>query len=65
MIRFVTIFLVLSGIYFILDHRYPLPFNHEQLGLGVNHVGHSIFGVVLIAVAGFIWWRDRKAGKQA
>ncbi len=62
--HFTIIILIIAGLYFLLDHRYPLPLNHEAIGLGVNHLAHSLFGIVLLVVAGFVWWKDRKEKKQ-
>ena len=61
--KFVILFLILLGLYFVFDHRYPLPFNHEQIGLGVNHFGHTIFGVVLVLIAVFIWLKEKNKSK--
>ena len=52
--------LIVAGLYFVIDHTPPLPLNHEAVGLGTNHMMHSAFGLVLLAVAGFVWWRGRK-----
>ena len=62
--QLIVMVLVLAGLYFIFDHRDPLPLNHEAIGLGVNHLAHSLFGIVLLVVAGFVWWRDRKKREQ-
>jgi len=62
--QLIVIVLVLAGLYFIFDHRDPLPLNHEAIGLGVNHMAHGLFGIVLLVVAGFVWWRDRKKREQ-
>lgn len=55
----VTVVLALAGLYFLLVHRAPLPFNHEAIGLGTNHMAHSVFGVILLVGAGYIWWKDK------
>ena len=51
--------LVILGLYFVIDHT-ASPINHEAVGLGTNHMMHTLFGIVLLAVAGFVWWRGRK-----
>jgi len=52
--------LVIVGLYFLVVHYPPLPFNHEELGLGVNHNFHSVVGVVILVVAGFVLWKGRR-----
>lgn len=52
----VVVLLVLFGLYWLFDHSYPLPFNHEQFGL-YNHTVHRWIGVVLLVVAGVVWWK--------
>lgn len=56
----ILIVLILVGVYFLFDHTDPLPLNHEAIGLGANHMAHSLFGVVLFVAAGFVWWKGRK-----
>ena len=60
----IVVILIIAGLYFLLDHKYPLPFNHEEIGLGTNHIVHSIFGIVLFVVAGFVWWKGRSKRKR-
>ena len=62
--QLILIVLVLAGLYFIFDHRDPLPLNHEAIGLGVNHMAHSLFGIVLLVVASFVWWKGRRKRRQ-
>ncbi|MBP9815573.1 MAG: hypothetical protein KBC63_04645 [Candidatus Levybacteria bacterium] len=62
--QLIVIVLVLAGLYFMFDHTDPLPLNHEAIGLGVNHMAHSLFGIILLVVAGFVWWKSRKEKKQ-
>ncbi len=52
--------LFVAGLYFALDHRPPLPFNHEVVGLGANHLMHTVFGIVLLAIIGVIWFMNMK-----
>jgi len=51
--------LAIAGLYFLLFHRDPLPLNHESVGLGNLHFVHDILGIVLIGIAGVLWWRSR------
>lgn len=55
----IIIVLILAGFYFLIDHRAPLPLNHEAIGLGTNHIAHSVFGIILLIVAGYLWWRNK------
>jgi len=60
----IIIVLVIAGLYFVFDHTDPLPLNHEAIGLGVNHIAHSIFGIVLFIPAGFLWFTGRNKSEQ-
>ncbi len=53
------IVLVIAGLYFLIDHKDPLPLNHESLGLGMVHLAHAVFGIVLVAGAVVLWRRSR------
>jgi glucose uptake protein GlcU len=53
------IVLILAGLYFLIDHKAPLPLNHEAIGLGINHIAHSAFGIILFIAAGYLWWRNK------
>jgi hypothetical protein len=55
--------LVIAGLYFLVFHKDPLPFNHESIGLGNLHWVHDIIGAVLIGVAGLIGWRSWRSGR--
>ena len=55
----VQIVLVVAGLYFLLDHMDPLPFNHELVGLGKLHIAHAVFGLVFIAGAVVLWRKSR------
>lgn len=52
----VILLLVILGIYWLADHYAPLPFNHESLGL-YQHDIHRGMGVVLLILAGLVWWK--------
>ena len=54
---------VIAGLYFLIFHKDPLPFNHESVGLGNLHAVHDVIGVALIGTAGLVWWRSRRAAK--
>ncbi|MBI4080940.1 MAG: hypothetical protein HY430_04180 [Candidatus Levybacteria bacterium] len=54
--QIVVVLLVLVGLYWLIDHTAPLPFNHEQFGL-YQHGIHRIIGVVFFAAAGLAWWK--------
>ena len=58
--KFLIIVLVLLGLYFLIVHTAPLPLNHEAIGLGTNHMVHRLFGVILLAGAGFLWWKNKR-----
>lgn len=52
----ILIVLILIGLYWLVDHAAPLPFNHESLGL-YNHNIHRVIGLLFFAVAGFFAWK--------
>jgi len=58
----VVIVLVVLGLYWLFEHRPPLPLNHEQFGL-YSHSIHRVIGVVLLIVAGLVgrFWQPQKA----
>lgn len=58
--KFLIIVLVLLGLYFLIVHRAPLPLNHEAIGLGTNHMAHSLFGIILLTGAGYLWWKAKR-----
>lgn len=47
--------LVLLGIYFMFFHTYPFPLSHEAIGLPPFHTVHTIFGVLLVGAAVYVW----------
>jgi type IV secretory pathway VirB2 component (pilin) len=51
-----VIVLVIVGLYWLIAHTAPLPFNHEQFGLYQHNI-HRIIGVVFLIVAGLVWWK--------
>ena len=59
-----TVVLGLVGVYFLVFHTSPLPLNHEAIGLGNAHVAHGIFGIILIAVAVYMWRKSKKTNSQ-
>ena len=58
-----VIVLVIIGLYWLIDHTAPLPFNHEQLGLYQHNI-HQIIGIVFLIVAGFVWWKWKEKQKS-
>jgi hypothetical protein len=52
---------VIAGLYLLLFHKDPFPLNHESIGLGNLHMVHDTIGVVLLGIAGLIWWRSRRS----
>ncbi len=60
----VITFLILLGIYWLVDHASPLPLNHEAFGL-YNHTIHRIMGLVFFAIAAMVaWkWHPKKSGQ--
>ncbi len=55
----VVVLLVIFGLYWLIDHTAPLPFNHEQFGL-FNHTIHRIVGVIFLIAAGLVVWKWKK-----
>ena len=57
----------LVGLWLNIWHSPPLPFNHFQVfgggrdGFGNMHYLHSIIGLVLIALAVWLWMRAAKS----
>ena len=54
-----VIFLIILGIYWLIDHSAPLPLNHEQFGL-FNHNIHRIMGALFLLSAGLVSWKWKK-----
>lgn len=59
--KVLIVLLVSVGVYFLLFHVAPFPFNHEAIGLPPYHVLHALFGIVLLASAGYLW---KKGGSK-
>ena len=55
--------LLIASLYLVFFHTPPLPLNHEAVGLGTNHLLHSIFGVILAIISGLLWFTGRKGKK--
>ena len=55
----------IAGIYFLVFHQDPLPFNHEAIGLGTLHTVHDVIGIVLLVLAGVVVWRARRTTKAS
>ncbi len=53
-----VVVLVVFGIYLAAFHP-----SHEDIGLGKNHIAHTVVGIVLLMAAGYVWWSGR--GKAA
>ncbi|MCH7641501.1 hypothetical protein IID22_04875 [Patescibacteria group bacterium] len=47
--------LVVAGLYFLVFHTEPFPLNHNAIGLPPFHTVHAVFGVILLAAAGYLW----------
>lgn len=56
------ILLIVIGLYWLVDHTYPLPFNHEQFGL-YNHSVHRAIGVAFFIIAGIVFWKWKPKAK--
>lgn len=59
----VFVVLLIVGLYFLVFHVDPLPANHEAVGLGKGnaHLAHDAIAVVLLGLAGYVWYSSRKA----
>ena len=60
----VPVVLGLVGIYFLIFHTEPLPFNHDSIGLPPFHVVHGIFGIILLASAAYLWHKSKNTKSQ-
>ncbi len=63
--QIIVVVVALLGLYMLLMHQPPLPFNHEEIGLGTNHLAHGVIGIILLVGAGFLWHKSRKKKVQA
>ena len=52
--------LVIAGLYFVLWHVDPLPGNHEAIGLGMDHLVHTVIGVVILIGALLVFRQIRR-----
>ena len=57
--------LVVAGLYFVLWHVDPLPSNHEALGLGMDHLVHTVIGGVILIGAIIVFRQIRRGGSAA
>ena len=55
-----VVVLFAAGIYLLLWHAPPLPGNHEDIGLGKNHIVHAVIGIALILAGVWIWRSGRR-----
>ncbi len=62
--KIISTVLGLAGIYFLIFHTDPLPFNHDAIGLPPQHVIHSIFGIILLAAAIYLGRKSMKTKNQ-
>ena len=53
-----VVVLVVAGLYFLVFHSEPFPLNHDAIGLPPYHAVHAVFGVILLAGAGYLWTKD-------
>lgn len=60
----ITIILGLLGVYFLIFHSDPFPFNHDAIGLPPVHDVHRIFGVILLGAAIYLGWKSMKTKTQ-
>lgn len=57
-IKYLVVGIIISvGIYMLVVHYPPFPFNHEEIGLGFNHLMHRVVGIIFLAVAILIFWK--------
>lgn len=54
----------LVGIYFLIFHTDPLPFNHDSIGLPPFHIVHAIFGIILLGAAVYLWRKSKNTKSQ-
>lgn len=57
--------LAIAGLYFVLWHVDPLPGNHEAIGLGMDHLVHTVVGIVLLIGALIIFRQARRGAPKA
>jgi fructose-1,6-bisphosphatase/inositol monophosphatase family enzyme len=54
----IIVALIVVGVYMAAFHQ-----SHEDVGIGDNHLAHTVVGIVLLVAAGYVWWTGR--GKAA
>jgi uncharacterized membrane protein len=62
--RIVAVVVGVVGLYLAIWHTNPLPFNHFQVfgrDFGSQHSIHSVIGLVLLAVALWLWMKAKQA----
>ena len=62
--RIVAVVVGVVGLYLTIWHTNPLPFNHFQVfgrDFGSQHSIHSVIGLVLLAVALWLWMKAKQA----
>lgn len=58
--RIIAIIVLVSiGLYWLIDHTAPLPFNHERFGLYLHNI-HGIIGVAFLIAAWLVWWKRKE-----
>lgn len=62
--KIAIVVIALAGVYFLIFHTEPLPFNHDSIGLPPFHVVHGAFGVILLAVAAYLGKMEMKTKSQ-
>jgi len=65
LMRGIAVVLGIVGVYLNVWHTLgqgapTLPFNHNAVGLGSNHLIHAVVGLVLISAAVWLWFRARE-----
>ena len=59
--RALAVILAVAGLYLLVAHTDPVPFNHVAVGIGTQHVVHAVIGAVLLVAALFVWRRGARA----
>jgi len=49
-----VVVLLVFGIYLAAFHQ-----SHADIGLGKDHIAHTVVGIVLLVAAGYVWWSGR------
>jgi hypothetical protein len=57
--KILAVLMAIVGLWLVVDHKDPLPLNHEAIGLGKLHAVHAAVGFAVLAGAFFTWrWSD-------